>query len=230
MKKIIAVSAVIFITAAVVLYLYFDRLVVFFISNTQNLDISYRSMARASVDTINFKDLSVTDKKSGIGVFSKTGSIKPSVGFNSFKVGFDLQEVNFIRKKTKAATTYDSLTGLVAIPFNSNWKYERISGSVEKGKDKIEVTGLDAKSEDIRLSFNGTLYHDNNVKSEIKIYFSENLTKKIPDELSSVVLRQEGEGWKSLSVNLTGNFLSPAIQVSGKLFRLNIREKIIEKK
>jgi hypothetical protein len=77
----------------------------------------------------------------------------------------------------------------------------------------------------MKLAFNGSMRKDNTIKSDIVIYFADELTGKIPSELTNLVLTQEESGWKSLSVKLEGNYTMPTIQVSSKLFRLNIGVK-----
>ncbi len=71
----------------------------------------------------------------------------------------------------------------------------------------------------------GTLKNCTTIKSEVTIYFADKLTGKIPPELTNLVLKGEDGGWKSLSVQLDGDYSKPSIQVSGRLFRLNIGVK-----
>jgi hypothetical protein len=89
----------------------------------------------------------------------------------------------------------------------------------------VTIKDFLAKSDLMKLSFNGDIRRDNTIKSDIVIYFSDELTRKIPPELTKLVLTQEDPGWKSLSVKLEGNYTMPTIQVSSKLFRLNIGVK-----
>ena len=58
----------------------------------------------------------------------------------------------------------------------------------------------------------------------VTIQFSPDLLKKIPRELSETVLKGSADGWKSLSVDLKGSFKSPSIEVTGRLFKLSIKE------
>ena len=229
MRKKVSIILVILIFAVALLYLSFDRIAIFIFAKTYSLDISYKNLNRISLSGFTARDLMVTDKKSGIGIFSKSASVKPVITIGLVGVDFDLKDVNFVKKKREGMPSYDSIDNLVSAPFSSNWKYGEISGSIEETKGVIKVRDLEAKSDEIRLSLSGSLYQNNNIDSRITVSFAETLTRKIPKELSEMVLRDETGGWKSFSVNLAGNYKSPAIQVSGKLFRLNIREKIVEK-
>jgi hypothetical protein len=47
----------------------------------------------------------------------------------------------------------------------------------------------------------------------------------MPPELTSMALKGETDGWQSLTVKLEGDLSKPSIQVTGKIFRLNIGVK-----
>lgn len=209
--------------AAFLLYIFSDRVIIYGASKMYNLDISYKSFKMASFKEFEFRDMSFIAKRFGLGLFSKYATInlvREKVGGPSIE--FCLRDVRFIRDEREKAAGYDTLSGLVSAPFNSSWSYKEISGRLRPSKKSLSVEKLTATSDEIRLLFTGDLYYDKTLKSDITIYFSDKLIEKIPPELSNVVLRDEQDRWKSLSVSLNGDYKSPSIQVMGKLFRLNI--------
>lgn len=219
--------AIITIGAAAIIP-FVPKIVIGAFASTYDLDIEFKDLKNATLSGMMFNDLTIVDKGRGIGVSSKTATI--ALKWNgpdprNATVGFDLHDVRFVKKSVEAATSYDTLDGLVALPFSSSWVYKEISGSVRSSKEGVTVKDFLAKSDLMKLAFSGSMRSDNTIKSDIVIYFADDLTKKIPPELTKLVLTQEEPGWKSLSVKLEGNFAMPTIQVSSKLFRLNIGVK-----
>lgn len=219
------VLIIIFLIFALVAF--YDRMIIYLFAANNNLNISYKNLTRVSLNEIAFNDLSVVEKKTGIGFFAKYSRVK-SLGKGIqppqyAAIDLDLKDVNFIKKETEKNMSYDSLSGLVSIPFDSHWKYREIRGQIWALKNEVKVKDLMTTSDEIKLLLGGRLNYDTNkLESDIKIYFSEQLTKKIPEELLKVLLVDEKDGWKSLSVRLAGDYKTPSIQVSGKLFRLKI--------
>ena len=185
-------------------------------------------MAKVTLGGMAFDGLTIVDKTKGIGISSENATI--ALEWNgpdprNATVGFDLYDVRFVKKAIEKAALYDTLDGLVALPFGSNWIYKEMSGKVRHSKEALTIKGFLAKSDLMKLAFNGSMRSDNTIKSDIVIYFADDLTRKIPPELIKLVLTQAEPGWKSLSVKLEGNYTMPTIQVSSKLFRLNISVK-----
>ena len=217
------------IVAAMILsgiYFYSGHLMMLFFARSNDLDISYKDLKQVSFGDISLSGLDIVERPKGVGLSSQRARIKLAwKGASSTKalVDFNLQEVHFIKRSADKAPVYDTLDNLIAIPFSSQWKYEEISGKIYSSKEGLNIKDFSAKSNDLKFSLSGILYDDSsNIKMEIFVYFSDNLTKRIPPELSGMVLRDESEGWKSFAVKLEGDYMKPSIQVSGKLFRLNI--------
>lgn len=210
-------AIIIFLLLLIALYLSFDRVAIYVFSKTHNLDITYKGLRRISTGELLFHDLGIIDKKIGIGIFSKSGKVAPGA-----QISFDMRDVHFIKNGKEPAAAYDSLTDLVAIPFNSRWTYKEISGKITRSKNGIDIQELTAIGDEIKLSIKGTVSGDNIIDTAITIYFSDKLLREVPEELSNVLMRDEDGGWKSLAVNLKGNYSAPSIEVSGKLFRLKI--------
>ena len=222
----IALFIVIFILALAALYLTLDRAAINLLSAKYGLTVSYKGLENNLYRQFHFTGLNVVDNKRGIGLSSQSALIKPDIAaVLSFKpsIEFKLNGVNFIRKGSHRTGSYDTLDGLIAVPFMSSWQYKEMSGLVEISPDKAHVKNFTATGDEIRVSFAGDLFYNKKVKGEITVGFAEKILRKIPPEMANVVLRDDGNGWKSLTVNLNGDFNAPAIQVTGKLFRLTIR-------
>lgn len=224
-KKVALLVLLAVATAIIIIsFVFSGEIALLIFAKAHNLEISYKSMSRGPDKWVLFEKLTVVDSRKGAGFFADTAKIMPDIKFIGSSVKFDMKLVNFIKKGTaEAKESYDSLTDLIAAPFMTQWKYEKISGDIIFGRDRITIKRLEALSREIRLDISGDILHDNTVKGSVTVYFNKSLTSKIPDELSSVILQNEDNEWKSLSVSLTGNYKTPSIQVSNKLFRLNIK-------
>lgn len=130
-----------------------------------------------------------------------------------------------IKRKSAAPQGYDDLAALVSAPLDGSWRYRSIKGVVRPLQGKIIIESLDADADIIKVSAKGVYhYAEDSADLDMTIRFSRELIGRMPPELSDAVLKTDQNGWGSLSVNLSGNFKSPAIQITGRLFRLNIRE------
>lgn len=215
----------IFFIVLVVLISFFDRIMIYAVSKAYDFHISYSGLENRGYREFIFTDLKVFDEKHGIGTVSEYAQLKPKfkhIFAKDMTVDFHLSRVRFVRNESEIAETYDTLSSLVYTPFASRWFYKEISGKIDMFEKGVRVKDFLATSDDIRTSLTGTIYYDNNLELKVVIYFSNKLLTKIPDPLSKVVLKDEEVGWKSLSVNLKGNYKAPSIEVSGRLFRLNI--------
>lgn len=223
----ILLGIIITISVTAILYVSFDRITIFVFERATHLKLSYSSLNRNGVTSFGFKNLKVVNNRIGLGIESRDAAIKPMIrGLDIQKavIDFDLHDVRFVRYESLPESgSYDSLAGLISAPFSGNWSYRDISGRITPYKNGIKINKLNAISDEIKLSITGILYNDRSVDADIKIYFSEGLIKKIPEDLSRIILTSEDGGWKSLSAHLSGDSSKPSIQVSSKLFRLNIR-------
>lgn len=204
------------------------RLAVRLVAAHSGLDIKYERILRAAPDSVEFAGLRVMDPQKGLGLSSEEAAIKISWSLpdpRNSSVRFDLQRVRFIKQAPDGGPQYDTLNGLVALPFSNDQLYDEISGRVKSAGGFISIADFMAKSSQLRLSFNGEVGPGNRIKSDILIFFADDLTSKIPPELTKLVLKDEEPGWKSLSVRVDGDYTMPSIQISSKLFRLNIRIK-----
>ena len=130
-----------------------------------------------------------------------------------------------ISKKGTVAETYENLGALISAPFDGTLKYREINGVVRPLPGRILIDNLTADGEDIKVTLKGVFFYtEDRADLDVVIQFSQNLLKKIPKELSDTILKESADGWKSLSIKLKGSFKSPAIELTGKLFRLSIKE------
>jgi hypothetical protein len=205
-----------------------SRLGIQALGTAYDLDIKFAALKKIGLGGMTFSELAITDKSRGIGILAKDALIRfkwNGPDPRNATVGFDLHGVRFVKSLREGASNYDTLDGLVAMPFSSAMIYDEIRADIRSSKGDVTISDFIAKSAMVKLSFNGTIRRDNTINSDIVIYFSDDLTKKIPPELTKLALTQEDAGWKSLSVKLQGNYTMPTIQLSSKLFRLKIGVK-----
>jgi hypothetical protein len=229
MKRSLAVAVVSVLVVAGIAYFFFDRAVIAIASGVFNVDISYRSLERPWINRYDFYDLRVSPRPGGTGIIAKEARITISAERDSIcglGVSFELLDVRFEGRTELEDGTYDTLEGLVSVPLGSDWLYSEIFGTVVPVKNGISIKGLTAHSRDVRIKFDGLIGKDKTIESDTVIYFSDALKSKAPKELTDVVLSTEKDGWYSLSVHLSGDYNAPSVNVSSKLFRLNIRNVI----
>ena len=166
-------------------------------------------------------------KAYGLKIAYKHADMKPRLMNNEVLIDFDLKDVTVSRNiaSAPAEDSYNSISDLVAAPFSGNWTYQRVSGTIKPSRKNLEIIALNAEAKEFKVSAKGTAsYETKSADMEIVLSFSGSLISKIPKELSGTVLKDEQGGWRSLSVNIKGNLSSTSISITGKMFRLNIRE------
>lgn len=192
-------------------------------------NISYSKMYPDWRGKVIVRDLDITlPEKNHIGLTARRAVFVLWPGCLSRKspeVSFDLKDVRFKKGPERPVTPLDAMSGLMFVPFEGSWRYSQVYGTVAFEGRTIRVRGLNARGDDIRVNLSGALLPDNTVDGAITVFFSRNAAARFPEELSNVVLQEEEDGWRSFSVKLQGDYRSPSIQLSGKLFRLNITNK-----
>ncbi|MDD5428838.1 MAG: hypothetical protein PHI58_06380 [Candidatus Omnitrophica bacterium] len=222
--KFIAVLLLILGVIAVVLYLYADRIAVAVLEKNYGITIKYAKCSKNLLSCeFTFTDLLVTSKETGMGILSKTAKIKLLPKDRTALINFALTDGNFLKKPEAVPAHYDTLTALVAAPFDSGWQYRSISGQVEPSEKGMKLNDFMATSDEIKLSLNGELFSTGTIEAKAMIYFGAAITDKIPPEFAAMILTDEKDGWKSLSVTLTGDPNKPAVQLKSKSFRLSIK-------
>ena len=212
-------------------YLNFNRVALFMISRLYSLDISYKGMTKDLERGFVFEDIRILNKRMGVGIFSRRATIRPSWGASIFKsvtLDFKFKDVHFLKNGGAGnGMAYDTLSQLVAMPFEGRWMYKDVSGLVEIFSNGITIKAFSASANDVRIIVSGDLYYNNTANIDVTIYFSPDALKEVPPELYSVIMRDESNEWKSFSVKIKGDMQSPSMQVSGKFFRLNIGTAIM---
>lgn len=225
LKTALFAIAAVLALLSLLLYIYGDRVAVFLISRTGNIDVSYTASRHSSFQEFDFTNLTVSDNDTGMGITAKEAKITPrwsDLLAGRLSGSFKLAGVSFMDRASADKAGYESLSGLVAMPFSSRWQYREITGSITVWSNSIHIQDLNAASDEIKLSVSGDLWNDHTISSDIKIFFSKDLFSKIPDDIVMMVLADEPDGWRSLSVKLTGNYTKPSIQITGRAFRFNI--------
>lgn len=230
-KRAFIVGIILLTVSGVVIYKSFDRIALFALSRFYGIDVSYKGSSRDAKDGFIFENLKIINKKMGMGFFSSRAALKPQLGrdlLKSVNIDFKFKDVHFIKSmEDKVRPKYDTLSEVVAMPFEGRWMYKDIAGEVELFSNGLTFKKFMANGREIRLVLSGDLFYNNTAQAEISIYFSKDVLKDIPPELPSVIMQDEPGEWKSFSVKLKGDLSSPSIQVSGKLFRLNIGTVVI---
>lgn len=222
---IIMTIAVVAISASIS---FWPQIAVRIFSAASGLDITYDGIKKASLTEIALNNVTALSRAKGVGLSADSAVIRPlwnGADPRNATIAFEFRNVHFLKKTADAPISYNNLDGLVALPFSSNWVYSVISGKVRSDGKGIAIKDFMAKSSDMKLAFSGTIAPDNSISFDITIHFADTLTRKIPPELTKMVLNNEPEGWKSLAVKLEGNYSAPRIEVSSKLFRLKIAVK-----
>jgi hypothetical protein len=222
MKKKIVIAISLAAILAACAYAAIDRIAAYALSKAFDLELKYDGLRRSGMMRFDVSGLTCVSRTGGFGISSERATIIPD--FRSMAVGFDFYGVRFIRKEPGAHASLDSLSKIVEEPFTGNLSYARISGSAHPIPDGLEITRFDAEGREIRISLKGSVLRGGTIQSDIKISLSPELTEKIPEELSAVLLTDETGGWKTLSVSISGDYKSPSIQVTGKLFRMSVKE------
>lgn len=213
--------------ASVAVFFFYGHAVVYIFAKANTMEIAYRQLKVTRMNEFLFDGLTVK-QKGGMGLFAASARVDfswKSADLRRIATAFDLKKVNFLTGAPGKPQSFNNIDGLVAAPFNSAVQYENISGKIYQEPDGVRIEDLMARSSQLKMRLTGTLKDDSRISSDITIYFADSLTGKIPAEYLLMVLKDEGPGWKSLSVRLEGDFAKPSIQVSGKLFRLNIGVK-----
>ena len=222
-KNNFVLFCVILLLTIAVLYVSFDRLFIYFFAKTHNLEISYKRLFTVYTGRLIYGNVTVLDRKTGLGFFLEEVTLKPKWD-KALAIDFKARQVRFIKKENqRPRETYDTLTGLISVPFDSRWVYKEISGAVSPFQGGVAVKNFIASSDSLKLSITGEFYNNYTIRTDVIICFSNAITSRVPEGLTKTVLNDEKDGWKSLSVHMEGNYKEPSIQVSSKRFRLNIK-------
>lgn len=226
MKAKVLMVGVIILVALAAIYLSLDKIVIFTLSKFYNLNISYTTMRRSAQEGYAFENLKVVNNRMGLGFFSSRATLKPVKKLNFLKsldFDFKFRDSHFIKSaKDKSKSEYDTLEGIVAVPFEGRWTYKDISGGVEIFSNGFTLKKFQANGSQIRLFVSGDIFYNGTLDVNITAAFSKDALKDVPTELHSVIMNEEPENWKSLSVKVKGDYRSPSVQIYGKLFKLNI--------
>lgn len=223
MKKAIAIIFSVVLLGAVMFFLSYAAIFAHVFGETYRLDVSYKSALPDLKGNLHYKDLSLMSKDTGVGIMAHSADVFPHYSSGGVTLVFRFKDVGLLKKGKEDPVNYDSLPGLVASPLNSKWKYVEVNGEATLTDKMAKVKDLKVAGDEIKLTLKGDFQYDGVVDTDMKIWFSDKLTKQIPPEMIGLILANDNSGWKTLSVRLTGDLNKPAIQVSSKLFRLNIK-------
>lgn len=206
-------------------YLNAGRIGVAIVSAANGLDISYTGLTHDGFRSYDFTGLTLTDRKTGSGLTAKRALVEPvlqDLFAGAMTAEISMAEVSFVGGRKGADEELDTIEGLVHLPFQSGWQYSSVTGRIRTEKDAISAQDLLITGDTIKLRVSGTFKEDASIDADITIYFADVLLKKIPEDMIRMVLKDEGDGWRSFQVRLHGNYKKPSIQVTGRQFRLSI--------
>lgn len=227
-RKIVIGGIAALVIAAAALYMTWDRIVIYFVAEKYDVAISYTSVRNQNFRELQFENMRIIDRARGSGLFALHAKLWPAIGLQAEgarSVSFELKGVKFIPSvKKEKASERDYMMDIIALPFDGKWAYKDMAGDLAEHEKGIYVRKFVASGDMMNLSVNGYLFKNNVVDLNLTVYFSPAMLKEVPDSVTGVVLKQETGGWKSLSAHLTGDLSQPSIELSGKLFRLNIKQ------
>lgn len=225
MKKILSITFLLLAILALAAAFSYTKIFIYFFSKDYKLEIFYKDAVPNFRGEIFFKDLSLVSKDTNVGFIARKAEAYPHYSPKGVTINFRLSDVKFMKKGVKEEPVkYDTLTSLLASPFNSKWNYSTVSGEITPTAKEMRVKDVEVVGEDIKVSLNGNImYFTGMIDADIVIYFSDKMTSEIPPEMLGIIFTNEKPGWKTLSVRLTGDLNKPAIRVTSKLFRLNIK-------
>ncbi|MFH1190456.1 MAG: hypothetical protein V1682_07210 [Candidatus Omnitrophota bacterium] len=227
--RIALIFAAIALPVSIVLgAVFYGRIAVFLMGESGGIDITYSRLTTRGLTEFRLEGMKAIERKRGMGISSSETVVKFSLGGpagTKAAADFNLSDVQFVRPGAEKEASYNNIDGLIALPFTNLCRYDTVSGKMSATRDGFSVQDFVASGDTIRFSADGTLTHGNMIDADIAIYFDKELTGKIPAELTSVALKDEDGGWKSLVFKLEGDLSKPSIRVTGKLFRLNIGVK-----
>lgn len=227
-KKAIFTAVILLALSIVSMAVFYAQIAVFIFAGSNNIDISYKQVTACGIKEFKFKDLKVSWPHQGVGLSASGAGIKLIPGGSPpFGVATDfiLNDVQFIKKGAGKEISFNNIDDLIAAPFSGLLRYRTVSGKIGAVKDGIELKDFLASGDEVRFSFNGTLVDNSVIDAAVTIYFAKDLAGRIPPELANMALKDEADGWKSLALKLEGDLSKPSIQVTGRLFRLNIGVK-----
>ncbi|MBN2453084.1 MAG: hypothetical protein JXB40_02325 [Candidatus Omnitrophica bacterium] len=227
LKTLTAVTAILAAGISIVI-IFRAQIAIAAFAAANNITISYNNIKPKGPADFTITGLNVIEKEKGVGFSSADSQVR--LAFNGASPGkpvlaFILRDVHFLNRKEMKAPSYSSIDALIALPFNGTWNYRTISGKISPASNGIYIRDFKAEADEIKFSLKGLLTRHGTVDAEIGLYFQDKLTDKIPPELTNVVLRDSGGGWKGLEVKIVGDLVKPSILVTGRLFRLNIGVK-----
>ncbi|MFH1996236.1 MAG: hypothetical protein ABIJ27_04465 [Candidatus Omnitrophota bacterium] len=205
-----------------------DNLAVRVVSKRANCGISYSRLYRDDNNRLVFDGLKFSPPGEGIGFTSKKSvlAIDPLtllISPDTIDADFSFSDVVF-SSSAEIGALFPDFGEILQIPLDSGRTYSMISGALKREGGVITISGLYAASETIRFRLDGSIDGDKELDLTVKIEFSGDLLREIPEEIS-IILSRETEGWRSIQFSLQGNMGKPSIQLISKSFRLRFGYK-----
>jgi len=104
-----------------------------------------------------------------------------------------------------------------------NILYGNMSVTLRLYTGRVEFSSCEAYNRDIRLNASGTVTEEGDLDIKAKVFFSPELTGKLPEELSSV-LTEESRGWRSYSLHLEKGEEKPFLKLESDRIRFDFKK------
>ncbi|MEA3305443.1 MAG: AsmA-like C-terminal region-containing protein, partial [Candidatus Omnitrophota bacterium] len=157
------------------------------------------------------KEASVTDKSGKLYYCEEVSFRYNVVGmlFGKKELTFNLKKVNLYRD----VDLLNSVSAMLEMSKIPDIEFDAIAGAVKFYKDGIHIKRLSAYNDAMRISGDGRVNAEGVLNCNVNFSFSKNITDMIPDIGKAIILKDEGDGWMGLSLNVTGNYKRPSLRL-----------------
>lgn len=154
-----------------------------------------------------------------------------NINYNLAAVLSGKKEIVFSAKGVKFygdIALLNSVSNILTMPKMPNIGFSAINGDFEIHKDVVLVKKLAAINDDMVINGEGSIKKTGDLDCTIHFSFAKPITDTIPDLVKITLLSEEKDGWMSITLKTTGNYVKPSLHVDSELFKLNIKETTIK--
>lgn len=173
----------------------------------------------------------------GVSISDKSGvvcTVKDlNINYNLLGILMNNKEVLFDARNIRVHQDINLLTSvsnMLTIPKMPDVEFREIDGILNFKRDALYVKNIAAETEAMKIKGSGWLAKDGGLNCKFHFSFAAALTNNIPDIIKTTLLTSEEDGWMGITLNATGNYARPSLQIDSETFKLNIRETILKLK
>ena len=123
-----------------------------------------------------------------------------------------------------------SVSNMLTIPKMPDVEFKYIDGVLNFQKDALRIKNIAAETDVMKIAGAGWAGKNGDLNCRFHFSFGGTLLNNIPDIVKATLLTDEGGGWMGITLNATGNYARPSIQIDSETFKMNIRETILKLK